>query len=179
MRQISISLTAIFLIGVFGLQNANADLIYNIVPQDLINETDSGPEQILGGTIRLVDGADADGILSASEIIEVQVENTMAGLVVAYDSFDFLNVDATFSGNLLIGNLQIQHTNTGEAFVDWGGGDLLSISNSNRTEFASAPWNSSSAIAVRAIPEPGTGLVALSAIPLVFVRRWRRCRRQE
>jgi hypothetical protein len=152
------SLTLVCILSLL-IRPAAADLVYDILPQMLTNETTNLPESILGGTIVLVDSATDDGVLSTAEIIEATVHNTMSGTVYANDSFDFSQINVTFSGNQLNGYLRVQHTNTGEAFIDWGGGDLISISNSTRTQFAQADWNPPRTIAIRGVPEPNSGLL--------------------
>ena len=155
----------------FLVENSSADLVYNILPQDLIHESDSSPEEIYGGTITMVDNADSDGILTADEIIEVKVENSLHGSLWAYDAFDFLNVDAAFVGNHLVGDLSVQHTPTGEGFVDWGYGDLISISDYTMSSYASAPWESPYIIASRAVPEPSCGMLLVPALVWTLKRR--------
>ena len=173
MRQSLYFTAIIFVFAVFSVASARADLVYNIVPYELENETTYTPEYVLGGTITMVDGADADGVLTLEEIIEARIQNTMSGEVWAYDDYDFTNINVQFVGNELIGEIRIQHTNTGEAFVDWGGGDLLSISNEFNSEFAQAPWSSNNAIAVRSVPEPASCLFLISAATLPLFRRKR------
>ena len=157
-----------------SVQTVSADVTYNILPQQLTNESDHTPEFILGGTLTVVDDAHLDGVLSLPEIVEARIENTMSGLIWAYDDYDFTNIDLSFSGQDLIGRIRIQDTATGMPFVDWGGGDLVSISNPSLTQYASGPWDPTSAIARRAIPEPTSFLVVLASMTAVFVRRKRK-----
>ena len=174
MRTSTYLLAATFVSTLLFAQSSSADLLYNVTPQELEHETEFTTEFIFGGTIKLVDGADDDGILVKEEIIEAIVQNSMSGEVHAYDQFDFSNVNAQFVGNDLVGEMRIQHTNTGEAFIDWGAGDLVSISDENLQEYAQAPWSSSNVIATRAVPEPTACLMILPAAAFSLIRRKRK-----
>ncbi len=164
---------------------SNADLFYNIVPQLLEHETDYTDEHIYGGEIRMVDGADLDGILQKSELLEVTVYNSLAGTVHAYDEYDFSMVNATFVGNELRGQLRVQHTDSGEAFTSWDDSGFVVISSdvpgANNKEYAKRVFESPKTIAVRAVPEPSGMLAIAGLLGLVLAKRRRRLvtRRQD
>lgn len=156
---------------------AAADLVYQINPQTLTNETTNELEYIYGGTLRMLDNAADDGILTAEEILEVTVHNSLAGTIVANDDFDITNVNLTFNGLDLNGSLRVQQTATGQAFVDWGGGDLISISNEALNEYAQADWNAPFSLASRAVPEPGSAGIVFAIVAVIAAPRRNRRRR--
>lgn len=174
MRKSIYFLAATFVSTFLFAQSSSADLLYYVAPQELEHETEYTTEFIYGGTITMVDGADADGILVKEEIIEARIQNSMSGEVYAYDQYDFTNVNAQFIGNDLVGQMRIQHTNSGEAFIDWGNGDLVSISDEHLQEYAQAPWSSSNVIATRAVPEPTACFMILPAAAFALSRRKRK-----
>lgn len=156
---------------------AAADLVYQINPQTLTNETTNELEYIYGGTLRMLDNAADDGFLTADEILEVTVHNSLAGTVVANDDYDITDVNLAFDGLDLNGSLRVQQTATGQAFIDWGGGDLVSISNEALTEYAQADWNAPFSLASRAVPEPGSAGLVLAIVAVIATPRRNRRRR--
>lgn len=151
-----------------------ADIVYNILPQSLVHETDGSDQYITGGTITMVDGAEDDGVLLKEELIDATVFNTMAGTIHAYDDFDFSQIDAVFDDGFLVGSLRIQHTDNGEGFVEWDASNpMISISDLGQNEYAQLyPWNGPHRIAVRSVPEPATvPIIGLMAIGYLARRK--------
>ena len=147
-----------------------ADLVYHVTPQQLINDGNGQAEEITGGEIRMVDGADSDGILTPAELISMTVYNSLGenGITKWDESapeggvyFDTLQFD---NGNL-VGRLDLQDFSQDGAWIKYGSdpGFENSLFILGQSEYATGDWNSPFVIATSsAVPEPaGLGICLL------------------
>ncbi len=156
---------------VFATGTASGELIYAMEPHTLPEGVGG---EIFGGTLTLTNNAEADGVLTISDILAWEVnhsDTTFDG-----DQSDVEIATGTFSNDQLLGgSLFLRESGLSDAFIDYGGGDLITVTADSVSFFwteVTPPFVIANRVGI--IPEPGTAGVCVMIMMAVLGRR-RRC----
>jgi len=157
----------------FGQATLDADLIYNLEPYQLVDENTGNTENILGGTIVMVDGADADAVLSLAEVISITAHTTMGTYTAdATEGSVELGTGTFNNGQLFGGVIFLDEYDLDDGFIDWGGGDYITLTgDGNNGPFFTTNVSSPFLVASQAIPEPNSSVIAVVLLGAFLLKR--------